>query len=211
MAQLPAAARALLDAIAGGESAGAYDVIYGGSKFSDFKDHPRQYIPIASGPNAGKKSSAAGKYQFIGSTWDDQAAKLGLTDFSPASQDAAAWNLAQETYKAQTGRDLLPDLEAGKTEQVAAALKGQWTSLPGGIEQGATAGQFAQAYGQGGAPVSPVPTGNALGGANALSGAGLPPSNALASAGLTTRQPPSWITPPSVSFTPLDLPARRRA
>jgi muramidase (phage lysozyme) len=206
MAQLPAAARALLDAIAGGESAGAYDVIYGGSKFSDFSDHPRQYIPIGSGPNAGKKSSAAGKYQFIGSTWDDQAAKLGLTDFSPDSQDAAAWNLAQETYKAQTGRDLLPDLEAGRTEQVAAALKSQWTSLPGGIEQGATAAQFTQAYGQGGTPAAV--RANALGGANALTASGLPQSNAPASAGLATREPPSWLTPPQVKFEPLALPTR---
>lgn len=209
MAQLPAAARALLDAIAGGESAGAYDVIYGGSKFSDFSDHPRQYIPISSGPNTGKKSSAAGKYQFIGSTWDDQAAKLGLTDFSPDSQDAAAWNLAQETYKAQTGRDLLPDLEAGKTDQVAAALKSQWTSLPGGIEQGATAGQFAQAYGQGGSPAGM--RANALGGANALTGAGLPQTGAAASNGLATRQPPQWLAPPPVTFTPLEVPTRRRA
>lgn len=209
MAQIPQAARALLDAIAGGESAGAYDVIYGGSKFGDFSDHPRQYIPIESGPNAGKKSSAAGKYQFIGSTWDDQAKKLGLTDFSPDSQDAAAWNLAQDTYSQKTGRDLLADLEAGKTDQVAAALKGQWTSLPGGIEQGATAGQFAEAYGQGGRPAAA--RANALGGANALTGAGLPPTNALASAGLATRQPPQWLAPPPVTFTPLELPTRRRA
>jgi hypothetical protein len=55
------------------------------------------------------------------------------------------------------------------------------------------------------------PTGNALGGANALTGAGLPPTNALASAGLATRQPPQWLAPPPVTFTPLELPARRRA
>lgn len=204
MAQLPAAARALLDAIAGGESAGAYDVIYGGDRFSDFSDHPRQYVTIKSGPNAGQKSSAAGKYQFLGSTWDDQKTKLGLTDFSPASQDAAAWNLAVETYSQKTGRDLLADLEAGKTTEVSDALKGQWTSLPGGIEQGVTAGDFSARYG------------NALGAAgagqgNALSGI---PVSASAAPALDTRTAPAWVglvAPPQLNFQPLTLPARRSA
>jgi hypothetical protein len=61
-------------------------------------------------------------------------------------------------------------------------------------------------------PASPPQSaGNALGGTNALTGAGLPPGNAMASAGLATRQPPQWLAPPPVTFTPLELPARRRA
>ena len=58
---------------------------------------------------------------------------------------------------------------------------------------------------------APTTTGNALGGANALTGAGLPPSNSRASVGLAMRQPPQWLSPPPVTFTPLELPARRRA
>ena len=203
MATIPASARALLDAIAGGESAGAYDVIYGGGKFNDFSDHPRQFVTIASGPNKGQKSSAAGKYQFLGSTWDEQAAKLGLTDFSPASQDAAAWNLAQETYRAKTGRDLLADLEAGDTSRVASALRDTWTSLPGGIEQGATAAQFSTQYG------------NALGAGasgNALSAPAT--GNAFSTRSLATREAPAWVgimAPPQLKFEPLSLPSRRRA
>ncbi len=146
MAELPKEAYALLETIAGPESSGQYDVIYGGSKFGDYSDHPRQYVTITSGPNKGQKSSAAGKYQFLGSTWDDQAQKLGLTDFSPASQDAAAWNLAQEEYKRDTGRDLLSDLQAGDTSRVTSSLRNQWTSMPGGIEQGITGSAFANAY-----------------------------------------------------------------
>lgn len=196
---IPPAARSFLEALAGPESAGAYDVIYGGGKFSDFTDHPRQAVTITSGPNKGRKSTAAGKYQFLGSTWDDQAGRLGLTDFSPANQDAAAWNLASETYKAKTGRELLADLEAGDTSRVASALKDQWTSLPGGIEQSASS-----KFGKGKA--LPASTGNALAPRNALTALSTPSGaqpNALA------RIP--FMAPPEVTFEPLTLPTRRRA
>lgn len=135
-------ARMLLEAIAGPESAGRYDVVYGGQKFDSFADHPRIAVPIASGPNAGKTSSAAGKYQFLGSTWDDVSRRHGLTDFSPANQDIGAWFLAQEEYARDTGRDLQADLAAGDMSRVAPSLRDQWTSLPGGIEQGQDAGTF---------------------------------------------------------------------
>jgi muramidase (phage lysozyme) len=136
----------LLDAIAAGESAygggPGYDVMYGGGRISGFADHPRQYIPIASGPNAGRKSSAAGRYQFLANTWDENARELGLTDFSPESQDQAAWHLANKTYQRKTGRDLLGDLQAGRTQDVAPALAGVWTSIPGGIEPNKATGGF---------------------------------------------------------------------
>ena len=138
-------AYALLDTISGTESAGKYNVMYGGKHFSDYSDHPRIAFPIQSGPNRGKRSSAAGRYQFIRGTWDDQARKLGLKDFSPASQDAAAWNLARETY----GPNLERDLRSGNPNALAhvgRALHGQWTSLPGGIEAGTNTSRFATAF-----------------------------------------------------------------
>lgn len=135
-------ARALLDAIAGSESAGRYDVMYGGGRFDPALGHPHQAVPITTGPNKGKTSSAAGRYQFLGSTWDDVAAQHGLSDFSPQSQDLGAWFLAADEYKRDTGRDLQADLAAGRTEAVAPSLRDVWTSLPGGIEQGQTADKF---------------------------------------------------------------------
>lgn len=136
-------ARALLDAIAGSESAGRYDVMYGGGRFDPALGHPHQAVPITTGPNKGKTSSAAGRYQFLGSTWDDVAAQHGLSDFSPQSQDLGAWFLAADEYKRDTGRDLQADLAAGRTEAVVPSLRDVWTSLPGGIEQGQTANAFS--------------------------------------------------------------------
>lgn len=155
---LPPEALALLDVIASTESPG-YNVLYGGSRFSDYSDHPRERVPIRSGPNAGNVSTAAGRYQFLGSTYDS----LGMTDMSPWSQDRGAWQLAQRDYRAATGRDLLADLRSGDADRmrkIGTTLSGTWTSLPGGIEATTNTNRFARAYDralstQAGHPVPP--------------------------------------------------------
>jgi muramidase (phage lysozyme) len=149
---IPPEGRQLLDAIAGPESGGRYNVIYGGKTFDDFSDHPRIDVPITSGPNAGNTSSAAGRYQFLGSTWDKVAGQLGLTDFSPASQDQAAWRLAQDDYANRKGSDLLTDLRAGKLDEIKSALAPTWEGLGKG-SGGGTA--FASAFYRKPAAMSP--------------------------------------------------------
>lgn len=147
---IPPEGRALLKTIGSTESANRYNVRYsgGGDKtFNSFSDHPRVAEPITSGPDVGKTSSAAGYYQFIGSTWDQQKQKLGLTDFSPANQDTAAWDLAQTTYKQKTGKDLLTTLQSGQTADVLPSLSSQWSSLPGGRQP---ANRFAAPSANGG-------------------------------------------------------------
>lgn len=122
---LPGVAQRLLSVISAPGIEGAdYNTLYGGGSFDGYADHPRKAIPIASGRNAGKTSSAAGRYQFLAGTWDEAAKALGLKDFSPENQDRAAWWLAQRDYKARTGGDLLADLEAGAYDKVRAGLGG---------------------------------------------------------------------------------------
>jgi muramidase (phage lysozyme) len=134
--------RQLLDRIAATESPD-YNVMYGGGRFDDYSQHPGVYNPIQTGPNAGKKSSAAGRYQFLKGTWDDLANRYGYEDFSPENQDAGAWNLAAERYPG--GEEaLMADIRNKGVDAVLPALAGTWTSLPGGIEQ---AGRYSGAEG----------------------------------------------------------------
>lgn len=141
--------RAFLTAMRGGESGGRYNVMYGGKTFDNFADHPRQPQPIMSGPNAGNVSTAAGADQFLARTWDEAKNALGLTDFSPRSQDRAAVWLAERDYKTRTGRNLWEDIESakdnpGKLNYVGGVLSKTWTSLPGGAEPNRATGGFGQ-------------------------------------------------------------------
>lgn len=121
---IPAYGITLLNAIAGTESPG-YNVMNGGQRFSDMSRHPLRKGQAAKGGT----TSASGRYQFVRGTWDRAAAALGLKDFSPESQDRAAWWLAQQDYKANTGRDLDQDLQAGNIEQVRRGLQSTWRGL----------------------------------------------------------------------------------
>ncbi|HLX18475.1 MAG TPA: hypothetical protein VKS24_25080 [Bradyrhizobium sp.] len=158
---IPPEGRALLDTLAGPESGGAYNVRWNGSRgdatFSSYADHPRVYAPGPQGP-----SSAAGRYQIVASTWDKVAPEIGATDFSPPNQDAAAWQIAQDAYKQQTGGDLLTALRQGQTASVQSALRNsnQWTtanmsSYGANLAkyQNATAGQTGA-----GTQAQPIPT-----------------------------------------------------
>jgi muramidase (phage lysozyme) len=159
---IPAEGQALLRTIGGPgfESNGSYTQRFNQPDFTDFSKHPGTYGKITRGPNAGLNSNAAGRYQFLSTTFNQQKTKQGLKDFSPESQDQAAWGLAQDAYAREMhGRSLSADLKnPDNLPMIARALKSQWSSLPGGAEQGSNMAQFAQAF-QANLAASQAPTG----------------------------------------------------
>ena len=97
-----------------------YNVIVGGSLFTDYSDHPKKLIWIRDG----LASTAAGRYQLLGRYWSVYKKQLNLQDFSPASQDAVAIQQIKE-------RKALDDIEKGYIAVAIDKCKNIWASLPG--------------------------------------------------------------------------------
>lgn len=156
---IPPEAWGLLNVIAKPESGDNYYIRYtptGGVPFTG-DQHPRIFETRPDG----RKSSAAGRYGFIATTWDD----LGGGPFTPQMQDARAWQLAQRDFKKRTGLDLLTTLKTeGVSPRVLRSLTPTWEGLsalplddarnlfvaglterPNAQQPGATAGAQAQA------------------------------------------------------------------
>lgn len=70
------------------------------------------------------KSTAAGAYQFLESTWRESANELGLKDFSARSQDLAAVNLLRKNGS-------LEDVLSGNFQAAISKDNKTWASLPG--------------------------------------------------------------------------------
>lgn len=103
-----------------GRAEGAdYNTIVGGGKFDSYDAHPNIVgLRTAEGP-----STAAGRYQITGTTYRDVAPKLGITDFSPESQDRIALELIKR-------KGAMQDIENGDFNAAIAKLGGTWASLP---------------------------------------------------------------------------------
>jgi len=117
--------RAFLDTIAWAEGTSGkhgYRIQYTGALFRSYSDHPRR---INCAPFRGRPlcSDAAGRYQFLSTTWDPLASALRLPDFSPASQDRAA---------VETLRRLgaLEAIRQGNFDRAVALSASTWASLP---------------------------------------------------------------------------------
>lgn len=108
-----------------------YDVIVTGNDgipevFTLYKDHPfaTGRKPKTISRDGKLKSTASGRYQLLYRWWKPYKKMLGLTDFSPASQDAVAIQQIKE-------RGALADIDAGRFDEAVAKCCNIWASLPG--------------------------------------------------------------------------------
>lgn len=104
------------------ETDNGYNVVCGATAanpttFSDYSTHPRIYVPAYN-------STAAGRYQINWPTFQTLARQTGLTDFSPATQDAMALQLC-------ANKGALADIDAGNIPAAIARCSPVWASLPG--------------------------------------------------------------------------------
>lgn len=119
--------RAMLAVIRAGEGtadADGYRRLVGGGEFDSFADHPRIVKSGTFSNGKSWRSSAAGAYQFIASTWDETARIMNLPDFSPASQDMGALGRI-------AARGALADVMAGRFDAAVQKCASEWASLPG--------------------------------------------------------------------------------
>lgn len=96
--------------------------VYGG-EFSDMSDHPiatgeKQYMVRPDG----RKTSAAGAYQIVYSTWVDRKGKAAYGDFTPTSQDQFAIDYI-------TDLGALPYINEGLFSDAVSRLSSVWESL----------------------------------------------------------------------------------
>lgn len=117
--------RRFLDAIgsAEGTDTHGYNTAFGGGRLESLADHPRQLYDFKQTDGTPNKTSAAGRYQFLQSTWDDLAKSLNLPDFGPESQDIGAVELLRRN-------GALPAVLAGDYDTAIKKSGATWASLP---------------------------------------------------------------------------------
>ncbi len=148
--------RALMRTISASESnvPKPYSVIYGGEHFRGWDRHPDRCITIPVGPNTGDCSTAAGRYQFITTTWEAQAEKYhpeqpGILfwrphPFDPNSQDRVVHDWLNDS--GEWGTDLGVLLREGEIGTVLEILSPTWTSLGYGIETNSMSSYLPEIY-----------------------------------------------------------------
>lgn len=127
--QNPGLYEGLKQAIAGAEGTilggkPGYNVMFGGGRFQDFSRHPDRVVR-----SGGYASAAAGAYQFMPGTWQGVQKSLGLSDFSPQSQDIGMLKKVRDRLIPLGGLSAISKANT-LTPEIQAALSPEWASFP---------------------------------------------------------------------------------
>ena len=149
--------RALMRTISAAESNTdyPYHVLYGGEYVQDLSRHPDYCIEIVAGPNRGDCTTAAGRYQFLTTTWLDKAKKYhpqppawfefwDSYSFEPEFQDHVVYHWLMDTNA--WGVNVSELLQQGKIDRVLKILSNTWTSLGYGIESNSMSAALPEIY-----------------------------------------------------------------
>jgi muramidase (phage lysozyme) len=107
---------------------GDYDFKYGAVKGK--KNDPWRFTDFSTHPGAGKGGhTPAGMYQITKVTWEDHGIRrMGLTDFSPGTQDLIAVSMLH-------GLKVTDQIKAGDIDAGLAKASIPWAALPQGPGQ----------------------------------------------------------------------------
>ncbi|NJM96563.1 MAG: glycoside hydrolase family protein [Phormidesmis sp. RL_2_1] len=149
--------RALMRTISAAESNtdDPYRLLYGGKRVTDLSVHPDECVEIVNGPNEGDCTTAAGRYQFLTTTWQEEARRYhpewpawyevwAQPSFEPKYQDLVMYDWLADPKA--WGEDISQRLREGDIDQVLELLSGTWTSLGYGIEDNSMSALLPQIY-----------------------------------------------------------------
>lgn len=106
-----------------GTTRNGYATAFGGGRIPSLAAHPGIRSSFTQADGKKNTTTAAGRYQFLQSTWNNVQRKLGLPDFGPASQDLAAIELLKES-------GALPAIVKGDFKTAVQRAGKTWASLP---------------------------------------------------------------------------------
>ncbi|MBD0270190.1 MAG: glycoside hydrolase family protein [Cyanobacteria bacterium Co-bin8] len=149
--------RALMRTISASESNmdEPYRLLYGGKLAEDLSRHPDICVEIVAGPNIGDCTTAAGRYQFLTTTWEAKAEEYHPNppvwfdvwreySFQPEYQDAVVHSWLSDP--SAWGVDISEMLRQERLDEVLYMLSGTWTSLGYGIETNSMSSYLPQIY-----------------------------------------------------------------
>ena len=116
--------RKFLDLIAQAEGVKhGYNTMFGNERFGNLSTHPNVRKAFKQTDGQTNYTTAAGRYQFLNSTWNNLAKRYGFRDFSPQAQDLGAVALI-------AGRGALDDVLKGNWQAAIQKTGKEWASLP---------------------------------------------------------------------------------